>query len=100
MKTDLRATVTLLLALILSGSVLAAQQSTADGNTTKSNDAPAAASSLPSSPSVADSQVRIVRVSEVSGEVQIDRNTGQGFEPGLLSLPITQGTTLRTGAAL
>ncbi len=100
MKTDLRAPVRLLLALMLSGSILAAQQSAADGNTTSSDDARAAASSLPSSPSVADSQVRIVRLSEVNGEVQIDRNTGQGFEPALLNLPITQGTTLRTGAGL
>jgi hypothetical protein len=45
MKTDLRGPVKLLLALMLSGSVLAAQQSTADGNTKNSNDARAAASS-------------------------------------------------------
>jgi FecR protein len=100
MKTDLRAPVRLLLALMLSGSILAAQQSTANGNTASSDDARAAASSLPSSPSVADSQVRIVRLSEVNGEVQIDRNAGQDFEPALLNLPITQGTTLRTGAGL
>ena len=48
-------------------------------------------------PSFADSQVRIVRLSDVEGVVQIDRNTGQGFEKASVNLPITQGVTLRTG---
>jgi hypothetical protein len=48
-------------------------------------------------PSLADSQARIVRLSQVDGEVQIDRNAGQGFEQAFLNLPITQGTRLRTG---
>ena len=30
--------------------------------------------------SLADSQVRIVRLSSVDGDVQIDRNTGAGLE--------------------
>jgi hypothetical protein len=46
--------------------------------------------------SFADSHVRIVRLSDVEGSVQVDRNTGQGFEPALLNLPITQGVKLRT----
>lgn len=48
--------------------------------------------------SFADSQARIVRLSQVDGDVQIDRNTGQGYERAFLNLPITQGTKLRTGA--
>src|SRR4029077_2872041 len=48
-------------------------------------------------PSFADSQARIVRLSQVDGDVQIDRNTGQGYEKAFLNLPITQGTKLRTG---
>jgi hypothetical protein len=48
-------------------------------------------------PSLADSQARIVRLSQVDGEVQIDRNAGRGFEQAFLNLPITQGATLRTG---
>ena len=48
--------------------------------------------------SFADSQARIVRLSQVDGAVQIDRNTGQGFEKAFLNLPITQGTKIRTGA--
>ena len=48
--------------------------------------------------SFADSQARIVRLSQVDGEVQVDRNTGQGYERAFLNLPVTQGTKLRTGA--
>ena len=48
-------------------------------------------------PSFADSQARIVRLSQVDGDVQIDRNTGQGYEKAFINLPVTQGTRLRTG---
>jgi len=41
----------------------------------------------------ADSNVRIVRLSLVEGDVQIDRN--QGYEKAFLNLPITQGAKLR-----
>ena len=63
-----------------------------------SNSATTITSSQSSAPSVADSQVRIVRLSDATGEVQMDRNTGRGFEPALLNLPVTQGVRLRTGA--
>ena len=42
-------------------------------------------------PAFADSQVRIVRLSQVDGDVQADRNTGQGFEKAFLNMPVTQG---------
>src|SRR5579863_420346 len=45
---------------------------------------------------LADSQARIVRLSDVQGSVQIDKNTGMGFENAFLNLPITQGTQVRT----
>ena len=48
-------------------------------------------------PALADSQARIVRLSDVQGSVQIDKNTGLGFENAFVNLPITQGTQLRTG---
>ena len=48
-------------------------------------------------PALADSQARIVRLSDVQGTVQIDKNTGMGFENAFLNLPITQGTQLKTG---
>ena len=44
-----------------------------------------------------DSQARVVRLSDVQGEVQVDRNQGSGYEKGFLNLPITQGAKLRTG---
>jgi hypothetical protein len=47
-------------------------------------------------PAFADSQARVVRLSQVQGEVQVDRNTGQGFEKAFLNLPITQGLKLQT----
>ncbi len=45
-------------------------------------------------PALADSQARIVRLSDVEGTVQIDRNTGQGYEKAFLNMPITEGTKL------
>jgi hypothetical protein len=47
-------------------------------------------------PALADSQARIVRLSDVQGSVQINKNTGMGFENAFLNLPITQGTQVRT----
>jgi hypothetical protein len=53
--------------------------------------------SLPAAlPALADSHVRIVRVSVVEGSVKVDRGTGQ-FEKAIINLPITQGMKLRTG---
>ena len=54
------------------------------------------ACALLSLPALADSQARIVRLSDVQGTVQIDKNTGLGFENAFLNLPITQGTQLKT----
>ncbi len=47
--------------------------------------------------SFADSYARIVRLSEVDGSVQIDRNTGKGFENAIPNMPVTQGVRLDTG---
>jgi hypothetical protein len=47
-------------------------------------------------PALADSQARIVRLSDVQGKVQIDKNTGLGFENAFLNLPVTQGSQLKT----
>lgn len=49
-------------------------------------------------PVLAESQARIVRLSDVQGSVQIDKNTGVGYESAFVNLPVTQGTHLRTGA--
>ncbi len=47
-------------------------------------------------PAFADSQIRIVRLSYLNGSVQIDRNTGDGFERAIMNMPVTQGAQLRT----
>ncbi|MCI0350227.1 MAG: FecR family protein [Acidobacteriales bacterium] len=45
----------------------------------------------------ADSQVRIVRLSYVEGDVQIDRRDGRGFGRAFLNMPVVSGARLRTG---
>jgi hypothetical protein len=47
-------------------------------------------------PALADSHARIVRLSDVQGSVQIDKNIGLGFENAFLNLPVTQGAQLKT----
>ncbi len=47
-------------------------------------------------PASADSQARIVRLSSLDGKVEIDRNTGNGFEKALLNMPVTEGMVLAT----
>jgi hypothetical protein len=46
-------------------------------------------------PALADSHVRIVRLSVVEGSVKVDRGSGQ-FEKAITNLPITEGMKLRT----
>ena len=49
-------------------------------------------------PALADSQARIVRLSDVQGSVQIDKNIGLGYENAFLNLPVTQGAQVKTNA--
>lgn len=42
------------------------------------------------------SKVRIVRLSEVKGQVQLDRSTGRGLEPAITNLPIIEKNRLVT----
>lgn len=44
----------------------------------------------------ASAGVRMVRLSAVRGNVELDRGTGRGFEFGFTNLPIVQGNRLRT----
>ena len=48
-------------------------------------------------PSNEVSKVRIVRLSEVKGEVLMDRDTGRGFEHAMANLPIVEKSRLQTG---
>lgn len=47
---------------------------------------------------MADSHVRIVRLSEVQGAVEIDRNTGQGYEKATANMPVVEGMKLAAKA--
>jgi hypothetical protein len=52
------------------------------------------------SPTTGVSKVRIVRLSEVKGTVQVDLNSGRGFEDAMPNLPIVEQTRLRTGTGV
>ncbi len=46
------------------------------------------------------SKVRIVRLSQVKGAVDIDRSIGRGFEPAIANLPVVEKNQLRTGEGI
>ena len=85
-----------LLALMLVGVSSPAQEAIGSAGAS-SNDATPAASSETASPTQANSKVRIVRLSEVKGEVQLDRKIDRGFESAMANLPVTEGASLKTG---
>jgi hypothetical protein len=94
-KTSSAISTTALLALMLFGLSSRAQEPIAPA--APSSDDAATTSSEPSVPVSANSKVRIVRLSEVKGEVQLDRKTGKGFEGAMANLPVTEGARLKTG---
>ncbi|HWF47492.1 MAG TPA: FecR family protein, partial [Bryobacteraceae bacterium] len=83
------------LAVALCGTPLLAQQATQ----AESPNSPPAVSGSPQSDAGAPG-VRIVRLSQVNGDVQLDRQTGRGFEVAFANLPIIQGGRLRTGTGV
>jgi hypothetical protein len=95
MKTTLLSA-TALLAWMFVGLSSGAQEPVAPATAADSNDA-VTASAEPSTPASSNSKVRIVRLSEVKGEVQLDRLTGKGFEGAMANLPVTEGARLKTG---
>ena len=48
---------------------------------------------------MADSKARIVRLSYVDGNVQIDRGEGQGFEKAIMNMPVIEGAKISTSDA-
>ena len=50
-----------------------------------------------SSPASADSHARVVRLSYVAGDVELDRATGNGFEKAILNMPVVYHSRVRTG---
>ena len=94
MKTTSVISATTLLAWMFVGLASRAQEPVAPAAAADSNDAVAASAEPPVS---SNSKVRIVRLSEVKGEVQLDRLTGKGFEGAMANLPVTEGARLKTG---
>lgn len=86
----------LTLTLLLSGSGLTAQESNSTPPPDSDNQVTGTSSQSPDD-GTAESYVRIVRLSETTGEVDVYRGLGHGYETALLNLPITQGLELRTG---
>jgi hypothetical protein len=97
MKTTVGVCSAALLALTLVGSSSLAQETTAPANAPASDGADVTASPESSNLVSANSKVRIVRLSEVKGDVQIDRKTGQGFGSAMANLPVIEGDKLKTG---
>jgi hypothetical protein len=58
------------------------------------------AESKPNETAPGTSKVRIVRLSQVKGVVQIDRNIGRGFENAITNLPVVEQSQIRTGVGV
>jgi FecR protein len=100
MRTTSGISTAALLAWMLVGLSSRAQEPVAPESTPASDAAGATdgtPSSQPSTPVSSHSKIRIVRLSEVKGEVQLDRQTGKGFEGAMANLPVVEGERLKTG---
>jgi hypothetical protein len=90
-----------LLAWMLVGLSSRAQEPVAPASTPSSDPASATesitASATDGTTVSSHSKIRIVRLSEVKGEVQLDRQTGKGFESAMANLPVIEGERLKTG---
>ena len=53
---------------------------------------------LAATAAMAESHARIVRLSDIQGPVQIDRNTGQGYEKATVNMPLVEGMKLAAKA--
>jgi len=94
------ATATSLLAIALIATALPAQQIDTPAQAL-TNDAAAPITNTPdSTPAHAYSKVRIVRLSEVKGDVQLDRSTGVGFEQAMANIPIIERAQIQTGVGV
>jgi hypothetical protein len=80
-----------LVTLTLTGTLRAQDAAPSQDAVSAQDAAPASAASN------SHSKIRIVRLSEVKGEVQLDRQTGKGFEPAMGNLPVVEGEKLKTG---
>ena len=87
-------------ALMLVGLSSRAQEATTPASEPASSDAVVSPDANPTAQPVAtvsaNSKVRIVRLSEVKGVVQVDRQTGKGYEGAMANLPVVEGSKLKT----
>jgi hypothetical protein len=95
MKTTSAISTAALSALMLVGLSSRAQEATTPESAPAGSEA--VASPQPPATVSAHSKVRIVRLSEVKGVVQMDRQTGKGFEAAMANLPVVEGSKLKTG---
>jgi FecR protein len=95
-KTTTAISTAAMLAWMLVGLSAGAQEPVSPA-TAASSDEAVTSTSEASAPRSANSKVRIVRLSEVKGEVQLDRLTGKGFEGAMANLPVIEGARLKTG---
>ncbi len=98
MKTTHGISTAALLALVLSGISARAQESVVPATTAAPEDV--TAPPPPAATVSANSKIRIVRLSESKGEVQLDRETGKGFESAMANLPIVEGARLKTATGV
>ena len=85
-----------LLAITLFGPASRAQEVSNPVQTGDKTEASTSTLSQSSPASSGVSEVRIVRLSQVNGEVQLDRKTDRGFEAAFANLPIVQNQRLQT----
>ncbi len=84
------------LAIALLGAASRAQEVSNPVQTGDKTEASTTTLPQPSPASNGASGVRIVRLSQVNGEVQLDRKTDRGFETAFTNLPIAQNQRLQT----
>lgn len=100
MKTTYGISTAALLAFVLSGISARAQESVAPATAATPEDVVATTPPTPAATVSANSKIRIVRLSESKGEVQLDRETGKGFEAAMANLPIIEGARLKTATGV
>jgi hypothetical protein len=94
MKTTFRMTLLAAALGMLSGFGAAQEQGATTGSEPGSG--PTAATKVDNGAMPGDSHVRIVRLSDVKGNLALDRKTGLGFEQTMQNMPIVEGEKLKT----
>jgi hypothetical protein len=94
--TTTSGSVVALLVFALFGAASRAQEVSNSVQTGDKTEASTSTLSQPAPASNNTSEVRIVRLSQVNGEVQLDRKTDRGFEAAFANLPIVQNQRLQT----